>query len=40
MALGERIRRRYAHARVLANAALANVNGFYKYGRRRWREEA
>jgi hypothetical protein len=40
MALGERIRRRYAHARVLPDAALANVNGFFKYGRRKWRERA
>ena len=38
MALGERIRRRYAHARVLPDAALANVNGFFKYGQRKWRE--
>jgi hypothetical protein len=40
MALGERIRRRYAHARVLPDAALANVNGFFKYGQRKWREGA
>jgi plasmid segregation protein ParM len=38
MALGERIRRRYAHARVLPDAALANVKGFFKYGQRKWRE--
>jgi hypothetical protein len=38
MALGERIRRRYTHARLLPDAALANVNGFYKYGRRKWQE--
>ena len=38
MALGERIRRRYAHARVLPDAALANVNGFFKYGQRKCRE--
>jgi len=40
MALGERICRRYAHARVLPDAALANVNGFHKYGQRKWREGA
>jgi plasmid segregation protein ParM len=40
MALGERIGRRYAHARVLRDAALANVNGFYKYGQRKWGERA
>jgi plasmid segregation protein ParM len=40
MALGEHIRRRYAHARVLPDAALANVNGFFKYGLRKWREAA
>jgi plasmid segregation protein ParM len=40
MALGERIRRRYAHARVLPDAAMANVNGFHKYGLRKWREVA
>jgi plasmid segregation protein ParM len=38
MALGERIQRRYGHARLLPNAALANVNGFHKYGRRKWQE--
>ena len=37
IALGERFRQRYAHARVLPGAALANVNGFCKYGRRKWR---
>jgi plasmid segregation protein ParM len=36
--LGERIGRRYRHARVLEGAALANVRGFEKYGRRRWRD--
>jgi len=40
MALGERICRRYAHARVLPDAALANVNGFFKYGQRKWGERA
>jgi plasmid segregation protein ParM len=35
--LGERIRDRYRHARLIGNAALANVNGFLKYGRRKWR---
>jgi hypothetical protein len=40
MALGEHIRRRYAHARLLPDAALANVNGFFKYGRRKWQEGA
>jgi plasmid segregation protein ParM len=41
MALGERIGRRYAHARVLEDAALANVRGFRRYGLRKWgaREE-
>ena len=35
--LGEWIQRRYPHARVLDDAALANVRGFEKYGRRKWR---
>lgn len=40
MALGQRICRRYRHARVLENAASANVTGFERYGRRKWREGA
>lgn len=39
MALGEHVRRRFAHARILPDAPLANVRGFQKYGRRKWREE-
>jgi len=35
--LGGRVRRRYAHARVLDDPSLANVRGFYKYGCRKWR---
>jgi plasmid segregation protein ParM len=37
IALGEQIRRHYPHARLLDDAAMANVRGFCKYGRRRWR---
>ncbi len=37
LALGDHIRRRYPHARVLADAALANVRGFERYGRRKWK---
>lgn len=40
IALGERIRRRYGHARLLDDAPLANVRGFERYGRRRWKEQA
>jgi plasmid segregation protein ParM len=39
ISLGERIRRRYPHARVLEDAAMANVHGFAKYGMRKWRAE-
>jgi len=37
MAIGERIQRRYRHARLLSAPALANVKGFLKYGCRKWR---
>jgi plasmid segregation protein ParM len=37
MVLGERICHRYPHARVLDDASLANVRGFERYGRRKWR---
>ncbi len=40
LALGERIGRRYGHARTLDDAPLANVRGFERYGRRRWKEQA
>ena len=40
MALGEHIRARYGHARVVPDSALANVRGFLKYGRRRWRKSS
>ena len=39
MILGERVRDRYGHARLVPDAALANVSGFCKYGRRRWKSE-
>ncbi len=35
--LGERIRRRYPHARVLEDAPMANVRGFERYGHRKWK---
>lgn len=38
VALGDRIGRRYPHARVLPDAPMANVRGFERYGLRRWRE--
>jgi plasmid segregation protein ParM len=34
--LGERICRRYPHARMLDDASMANVRGFERYGRRKW----
>jgi plasmid segregation protein ParM len=37
--LGERIRARYPHATVLEHAPMANVTGFLKYGRRKWRAQ-
>jgi plasmid segregation protein ParM len=37
IALGDRLRARYPHASLLAEAPLANVRGFRKYGRRKWR---
>jgi plasmid segregation protein ParM len=37
IALGERICARYAHARVLDDAPMANVRGFFKYALRKWR---
>ena len=36
IALGERISRRYPNARILADASMANVRGFERYGRRKW----
>ncbi len=39
LSLGERVRQRYPHARILDGAALANVRGFERYGRRRWRSD-
>ena len=36
LSLGERIQRRYPHARILDDAAMANVRGFEKYGLRKW----
>jgi len=38
IALGERICRRYPHARVLDDAPMANVRGFLKYGSRKWKD--
>lgn len=40
IALNERIGRRYGHARMLDDAPVANVRGFERYGRRRWKEQA
>lgn len=37
VALGNRIRDRYPHARVPVDAPLANVRGFQRYGCRKWR---
>jgi hypothetical protein len=37
MILGERICRHYPHARVLDDAPVANVLGFERYGRRKWK---
>lgn len=39
IALGERICERYAHARILDDAPMANVHGFLKYALRKWRTE-
>jgi len=39
IALGERVSRRYPHAQVAIDAPLANVRGFERYGRRKWREK-
>ncbi|MBN1579329.1 MAG: ParM/StbA family protein [Anaerolineae bacterium] len=36
IALGDRIGRCYPHARTLDDAAMANVRGFERYGRRKW----
>ena len=36
LALGERICRRYPHARLLDDAPMANVRGFERYGQRKW----
>jgi plasmid segregation protein ParM len=39
LALADRLQRRYRHARLVPDAALANVRGFYKYGCRRFQEQ-